>query len=52
MTLDKNGKVIFATHKEKITQSQQVPPSNYDKTLNSPFLFPHSPTKILENSPH
>ena len=49
MTLNKNGKVIFATHEEKIDQPRQVPPLNYHKTLNPPHFCP--PTKISEKIP-
>ena len=37
--------------KKKLPSLNKFPPSNNDKTLNSPFLFPYSPTKILEKIP-
>ena len=40
MTLDKNGKVIFATHKEKITQPQQVPPIEQWQNIEFPLFVP------------
>ena len=49
MPPNKNGKVIFATHSEKIDQPRQVPPTELTQNIESlPFLFP--PLKFQKKS--
>ena len=50
MTPNKNGKVIFATHSEKIDQPRQVPPTELAQKIEVPsFLFP--PLKFQKKFP-
>ena len=51
MTTNKNGKVIFATHQEKIDQARQVPPTELSQSIEFPYLFLSSAKLSEKNLP-